>query len=189
MPSLTAAGRGAGHVQENQPLLTESSSQTRRPQAWPPASKPLASRCYTGFSCRGVLSLVILFVTYVVNQADRWLLPVVAPAGMRCHLRPSNCTLSTKNSTAEHDCQGDCVDFDDYDQGILTGPAFCAVYVLAGLPLSRLADTKSRTLVLIIGMIGWSSMVVATGFVRSTWQLYLTRVGLGIGEVRHTTLN
>ena len=64
-----------------------------------------------------------------------------------------------------------------------TGPAFTVIYVLAGLPLARLADTRSRPFVLIFGVVFWSVMVLLTGFVESFWQLLVLRVFLGIGEV------
>ena len=63
------------------------------------------------------------------------------------------------------------------------GPAFTLIYVVAGLPLARLADTRSRSLVLIIGLVFWSVMVLLTGFAMVFWQLVLLRVMLGIGEV------
>ena len=64
------------------------------------------------------------------------------------------------------------------------GPAFTLIYVVAGLPLARLADTRSRSLVLIIGLVFWSVMVLLTGFAMVFWQLILLRIMLGIGEVR-----
>lgn len=171
---------------------------------------------------RSVASLIVLFLASVLNQADRWVFPALAPAGLRCYVPPPDAcntsnatgsdptgsttavpingeTVTTEleaisvdqnfyydNSTSSYCAKKvGCIDFDSYDQGILTGPAFAAVYVLSGLPLSRLADTSSRLLVLAIGVTFWSGMVFATGFVKTTWQLYLTRMGLGIGEVSH----
>jgi len=55
--------------------------------------------------------------------------------------------------------------------------------VVAGLPLARLADTKSRSVVLLVGVVFWSAMVLLTGFVKTFWQLLLLRIFLGIGEV------
>ena len=155
---------------------------------------------------RSVATLLVLFLASALNQADRWVFPALAPAGLRCHVpSPGSCnnTNSSSNGTSDywlHDTDGNdispskntsgacahvgCIDFNSYDQGILTGPAFAAVYVLSGVPLSRLADTTSRLLVLTIGLTFWSGMVLATGFVQTTWQLYLTRMGLAIGEVR-----
>eukprot|EP00117_Sycon_ciliatum_P007649 scpid64345/ scgid5891/ Protein spinster homolog 1 len=128
---------------------------------------------------RAVAALIVLFFVSVLNQADRWVLPVVAPVGMRCYLTGDSCSNASRS---EASCG--CVDFNTYDQGVLTGPAFCAVYVISGIPLSYVADRISRTWVLAVGLTFWSIMVFATGFVKTTWQLYLTRMGLGIGEVR-----
>lgn len=64
-----------------------------------------------------------------------------------------------------------------------TGPAFTLIYVIAGLPLARLADTRSRSLVLLVGVVFWSVMVLLTGFAQVFWQLVLLRIMLGIGEV------
>ena len=63
------------------------------------------------------------------------------------------------------------------------GPAFTVIYVVAGLPLARLADTRSRSVVLVFGLTFWSMMVLLTGFAQTFWQLMLLRVLLGIGEV------
>ena len=63
------------------------------------------------------------------------------------------------------------------------GPAFTLIYVVAGLPLARLADTRSRSLVLVIGLVFWSVMVLLTGFAMVFWQLVVLRIMLGIGEV------
>lgn len=64
-----------------------------------------------------------------------------------------------------------------------SGPAFILIYVLAGLPLARLADTRSRPVVLVLGLAFWSVIVLVTGFTKTFWQLLLLRVLLGIGEV------
>jgi len=56
------------------------------------------------------------------------------------------------------------------------------IYVLAGLPLARLADTRSRPLVLLFGVTFWSVMVLVTGFVTEFWELLVLRIFLGIGE-------
>jgi MFS family permease len=65
----------------------------------------------------------------------------------------------------------------------LSGPAFTVIYVVAGLPLARLADTRSRPIVLLLGLVMWSAMIFLTGFVVVFWQLLTLRVFLGIGEV------
>lgn len=55
--------------------------------------------------------------------------------------------------------------------------------MLAGLPLARLADTRSRPVVLVVGLTFWSVMVLLTGFTKVFWELLLLRIFLGIGEV------
>ena len=66
----------------------------------------------------------------------------------------------------------------------VSGPAFTIIYVLAGLPLARLADTRSRPLVLVLGLAFWSVMVLLTGFATAFWELLVLRIFLGVGEVR-----
>ncbi len=65
----------------------------------------------------------------------------------------------------------------------ISGPAFTVIYVVAGLPLARLADTRSRPFVLLLGVVMWSAMIFLTGFTVTFWQLLTLRVFLGIGEV------
>ena len=54
---------------------------------------------------------------------------------------------------------------------------------MAGLPLARLADTRSRSVVLVVGIVFWSVMVLLTGFAVTFWQLVVLRIMLGVGEV------
>ena len=127
--------------------------------------------------------LILLLLIYVLNQADRLVLPVVIPAGLRCTLSSSgecdNSTSNSSNSTGHEDC----ISFNDYEQGLITGPAFTVVYVLFGLPISRIADRWSRSITLLVGLTSWSCIVLFTGFVKTFWQLLLFRILLGIGEV------
>lgn len=141
-----------------------------------------------------IILLIVLFLIYVLNQADRLVLPVSIPAGLRCDLsvtsqcNKTNLTGYTPPGELEEglinitNSSDDCIHFNDEQQGLLTGPAFTVIYVVAGLPLARLADTRSRSLVLILGLVFWSAMVLLTGFVHEFWQLILLRVLLGVGE-------
>ena len=142
-----------------------------------------------------IVLLLVLLLLYVLNQADRLVLAVLIPSGLRCNDEEDNSTSNSNNhcpvppttnnasinSTALYT---DCIEFGDTEQGLLTGPAFVIVYVITGLPLAYLADTRSRPLVLLVGVGFWSVMVFLTGFVKKFWQLLLLRVMLGIGEVR-----
>ena len=128
--------------------------------------------------------LLLLLLIYVLNQADRLVLPVVIPSGLRCESGSVNiCDNSTANDSNATTTKEDCISFSDYEQGLITGPAFTVVYVLFGLPISRIADRWSRSITLLIGLITWSAVAFFTGFVQTFWQLLLLRIFLGIGEV------
>lgn len=70
----------------------------------------------------------------------------------------------------------------DTQIGILHGFAFAIFYTLMGLPIAWLADRKRRNLIIAAGVLVWSLMTAACGFARSFWQLFLARVGVGVGE-------
>jgi len=70
----------------------------------------------------------------------------------------------------------------DTDIGWLMGPAFVIFYVLLGLPLARLADSKSRRAILGVGVTVWSFMTSLCGLAKGYWQLFFCRVGVGSGE-------
>lgn len=132
-----------------------------------------------------VVLLLVLLVIYIVNQADKLVLAVLIPAGLQCsnNVTSNNTCGVATNLTSLNTSGEDCIAFDDNQQGLLTGPAFTVIYVLAGLPLAWLADTASRSLVLLIGLSFWSVMVFLTGFVEAFWELLVLRMMLGIGEV------
>jgi len=70
----------------------------------------------------------------------------------------------------------------DVQMSLLLGPAFIVLYVFMGLPLSRLSDTRSRRVMITIGLTFWSLMTAACGLAQSFGQLFLARVGIGAGE-------
>lgn len=59
---------------------------------------------------------------------------------------------------------------------------FAIFHALAGLPLARFADRKSRRFLISLGIIAWSAMTMACGMARSFGQLMLARIGVGVGE-------
>ena len=140
------------------------------------------------FSLHPFIVLFLLLLIYVLNQADRLVLPVVIPSGLRCKASASSeCDNSTAGNISDvNSSSEDCISFNDYEQGLITGPAFTVVYVICGLPISRIADRWSRTITLLIGLAAWSSVAFCTGFVQTFWQLLLLRIFLGIGEVSYT---
>jgi len=74
----------------------------------------------------------------------------------------------------------------DSQIGILTGPALAIVYACAAIPLTRLGDLWSRKWVIIIGIIIWSTMTIASGLTHSFARLMIARTGVGLGEAALT---
>jgi MFS family permease len=70
----------------------------------------------------------------------------------------------------------------DKQMSLLMGASFAVFYTLFGIPLGRLADTRSRRRLVVLGITFWSLMTAACGLGRNFWQLALARIGVGIGE-------
>ncbi len=70
----------------------------------------------------------------------------------------------------------------DFQFSILHGAAFAIMYTLAGLPLGRLADRYSRRMIIMGAIFSWSLMTCACGLAKSFNQLFLARMGVGVGE-------
>jgi predicted MFS family arabinose efflux permease len=70
----------------------------------------------------------------------------------------------------------------DQQLGLLSGLAFALFYCTMGIPLARLADRSSRVRLLSACLALWSVMTAVSGFARTFPQLFLARVGVGIGE-------
>lgn len=64
----------------------------------------------------------------------------------------------------------------------LLGTAFTLIYAVVGLPLGRLTDKFTRTRLLAVGVFVWSLLTATTGLTQNYWQLFVTRLGIGIGE-------
>lgn len=70
----------------------------------------------------------------------------------------------------------------DTQVSLLMGFAFICFYMLVGLPIARLVDSRSRRLIIGIGIATWSGMTALCGFAQNFWQLFAFRVGVGVGE-------
>jgi MFS family permease len=64
----------------------------------------------------------------------------------------------------------------------LLGTAFTLLYAAVGVPLGRLADRSARTRILAVGVFVWSALTAVSGLARSFWQLFVVRLGVGVGE-------
>ncbi|MBT4521699.1 MAG: MFS transporter [Halieaceae bacterium] len=74
----------------------------------------------------------------------------------------------------------------DTAMGFLSGFAFAFFYTLAGIPIARWADHRSRRLIITLAVTVWSLMTAASGLARSFAQLAAIRVVVGIGEAGGT---
>ena len=70
----------------------------------------------------------------------------------------------------------------DTQMSLLMGFSFALFYTLCGIPLGRLADTRSRRGLIAWGIVVWSAATVACGMAKSYLQFLFCRVGVGAGE-------
>ncbi|MEZ5505027.1 MAG: MFS transporter [Gammaproteobacteria bacterium] len=70
----------------------------------------------------------------------------------------------------------------DTEMSLLMGLSFALFYTICGIPLGRLADSKSRRGLIAAGVVVWSAMTAACGLAKNYWQFFLARVGVGVGE-------
>ncbi|RME64203.1 MAG: MFS transporter, partial [Alphaproteobacteria bacterium] len=70
----------------------------------------------------------------------------------------------------------------DTQFSLLHGLAFAVFYTLMGIPIARLADRHSRRAIVATGVTFWSVMTALCGMAGSFWQLFLARIGVGVGE-------
>jgi MFS family permease len=71
---------------------------------------------------------------------------------------------------------------EDWQLGFVSGTSFAVFYILAGIPLSRLADRTNRVRMLGICLFAWSLMTALCGASANVLQLALARVGVAVGE-------
>ncbi|CAH1264605.1 SPNS2 [Branchiostoma lanceolatum] len=128
---------------------------------------------FRGITDSPTFCLLLLSFIYILNQADKHVLPVLIPAGLRC-------VNSSADSRGPPDCG--CITFTNLQQGLLTGPAFVLTFTLAGVPLAWWADRGSRRLLLAGGVAVWSAMVLVSAGVTDFSALLLARMGQGTSE-------
>lgn len=102
--------------------------------------------------------VVILTLAYILSFLDRQLLSLVVT-----------------------DVKSD-LNLTDSQMSLILGFAFALFYTTMGIPIGRLADKKSRRTIIGIGITFWCFMTAATGIVKTYIQLFIARVGVGVGE-------
>lgn len=120
----------------------------------PPASVPagLPTLAYRSYV------LLVLVAVYTFNFIDRQIVGILAV--------PIKLELSLTDSQL----------------GLMGGLAFALFYTLLGIPIARLADRASRVRIMTVALALWSLMTAACGLTHSFLQLFLARLGVGVGE-------
>lgn len=70
----------------------------------------------------------------------------------------------------------------DFQLGSLSGFAFAVIYALLGFPIAKLAKPGKRKTILVSAIAVWSGMTMMMGITSNFIQIFLARVGVGIGE-------
>ena len=70
----------------------------------------------------------------------------------------------------------------DTELGILLGPSFVFMFVIASLPFGWLADAANRKLTIVGGMLCWSLATAWCGMAGSFGELFMARLLVGFGE-------
>lgn len=103
-------------------------------------------------------ALFILVVVYTFNFIDRQIVGILA-VPIKADLELSDTELS-----------------------LMGGLAFALFYTFLGVPIAILADRKSRVWIMTIALGLWSAMTAACGLAQNFTQLFLARLGVGVGE-------
>ena len=70
----------------------------------------------------------------------------------------------------------------DTQLGLMGGIAFASVYSTLAIPFARYADRGRRVKVISVAVAVWSGFTALCGATLTFWQLFLARMGVGIGE-------
>lgn len=70
----------------------------------------------------------------------------------------------------------------DTQLGLMGGLAFALFYTGLGIPVAMLADRFSRTWIMTVALTIWSAMTAVSGLATNFTQLFLARLGVGVGE-------
>ena len=102
--------------------------------------------------------LLLLLLAYIFNFIDRQIIGVLAV--------PIKAELG----------------LNDRQLGLMGGVAFAIFYSTLAIPIAWLADRKSRIKIISASVAVWSLFTAGCGFAQNFWQLFLARMGVGIGE-------
>lgn len=102
--------------------------------------------------------LCVLFIVTMLNFLDRQVISIVAEPIKRD------------------------LDLSDTQLGLMTGLSFALFYTTLAIPVAALADRWNRSRIIAIAIAIWSGMTILCGVSTNFIQLFLARVGVGVGE-------
>ena len=70
----------------------------------------------------------------------------------------------------------------DTQIGLLQGISFALFYCFLGVPIGMLADRSNRKKIIAVGVVVWSVMASLCGLAKNFTQLFMARIGVGVGE-------
>lgn len=70
----------------------------------------------------------------------------------------------------------------DTQVSLIMGLAFALFYNFLSYPAGRISDRYNRRNLMVAGVAGWSLMTALCGAAGQYWQLFLARMGVGVGE-------
>ena len=73
-------------------------------------------------------------------------------------------------------------DASDTAMGLLLGTSFTVFHVVSALPIARWADCGNRRSIIAGGLFLWSVLTAITGAAQNFVHIFMTRMGVGIGE-------
>ncbi|MFP5455860.1 MAG: MFS transporter, partial [Alphaproteobacteria bacterium] len=70
----------------------------------------------------------------------------------------------------------------DAQLGLMGGLAFALFYTGLGIPIAMMADRYDRSRIMTAALAVWSLMTALCGLTQNFWQLFVSRLGVGVGE-------
>lgn len=102
--------------------------------------------------------LALLFIVYTFNFIDRQIMGIL-------------------NTPIQEELGAS-----DAQMGLLGGLSFALFYTGLGIPIAWLADRSNRTWIMTAALTLWSGFTALCGFTQNYSQLFLARMGVGVGE-------
>lgn len=106
--------------------------------------------------------LIMMCLVYTLSIADRYV-------------------VSTVLDPIKHDLH-----LTNFGVSALTGMAFGVFYIILGFPLSWLIDRYNRRKIVAVCLVLWSAMTALCGLARTSFEFFLARVGVTVGEAGGT---